>query len=205
MNKRINSLKYQIGVKKIALGPLLSKYDLGGVSREDLTGVLRGIDSSLTTADVAGIIQRINRKGQARLQVSEISRFFRKLPESYSADIEAIIQEITNEVKTKNLSLFEIFQTIDVDRSGDISLEEFEKLVKRLSPRMTKERIWWLFRRFDKNSNGSVSFEEFSGFFQQLERTDQRLLKLETSMREKALTLDILFKKYDDDNSGFIE
>lgn len=58
------------------------------------------------------------------------------------------------------------FQYFDRDSSGEIDVNEFEKLLRVLSPGATREQAEKGFRYIDDNDDGKIDFEEFLGWWQ---------------------------------------
>ena len=57
------------------------------------------------------------------------------------------------------------FETIDKDKSGTISLQEFATLVRKIDENLGDEQVYFLFRRFDEDGDALISSKEFMKFF----------------------------------------
>ncbi|KAI8970602.1 hypothetical protein BDB01DRAFT_814833 [Pilobolus umbonatus] len=84
--------------------------------------------------------------------------------------------------------LHTMFQTIDRDRSGSISVDELERtLVNGDMSHFNRETVRMLVNMFDSDHNGTINFQEFHGLWKYVEDWSQR------------------FRYFDRDNSGSID
>lgn len=60
----------------------------------------------------------------------------------------------------------ENFNFFDRDANGEIDVEEFEELLKVLSPTATEEQAKRGFELIDENNDGHIDFEEFLEWWQ---------------------------------------
>jgi len=69
-------------------------------------------------------------------------------------------------------SIEKIFQLIDVDNSGTISVEEAGKILLKLNNKLDKhygeDEVKAFFLALDKNNDGKLTLEEFKGAFNAL-------------------------------------
>ncbi|MFC7328750.1 EF-hand domain-containing protein [Marinactinospora rubrisoli] len=65
---------------------------------------------------------------------------------------------------TDNSAYAEIFDLVDTDDNGRISVEELRGLVERLGEPVSEERIDEALRVLDTSGDGLVSLEEFARF-----------------------------------------
>lgn len=67
-----------------------------------------------------------------------------------------------NNLSEKEIAEFrEIFNLVDADGSGQISHEEFRKLLETLNLRPTEDELVEMFDEVDGDGNGTIEFEEF--------------------------------------------
>lgn len=64
--------------------------------------------------------------------------------------------------------LLEVFQQIDRDSSGYLTVEELNQYIRALDPQFTIEQIGKMLKRADTNSDNLVSYPEFAELFSQL-------------------------------------
>ena len=57
--------------------------------------------------------------------------------------------------------LAQIFNEIDIDKNGVLTIEEFKKVAENSSNSITEEDAEKLFHRWDTNKNGVIEFDEF--------------------------------------------
>ena len=71
-----------------------------------------------------------------------------------------------DEKMTKNsLSLQQVYDAYDVDKSGDMTLKEFARIIKKLDDSLSDEEVKTAFLVIDTSENRSISFEEFNRYF----------------------------------------
>jgi len=64
--------------------------------------------------------------------------------------------------------LLAVFNLIDADGSGQVSLEELQAYMSGIDAKFTPTQVQEMFRRADANSDGQVSYEEFCDVFRHL-------------------------------------
>ena len=72
--------------------------------------------------------------------------------------------------RTDFQDIYIVFELMDTDGSGGISLDELETFIHKLNPNFTDEQIAEMFRRADNISvaDNIISYEEFCLLFEQL-------------------------------------
>lgn len=74
---------------------------------------------------------------------------------------QAALQFIASQLSEDEISdLIDIFNSIDKNGDGEISLQEFKESVNSLSPQTAKE-IEAIFKKVDSDRNGSINYTEF--------------------------------------------
>lgn len=91
--------------------------------------------------------------------------------------------EVTNEAEN-------LFNDMDLNRSGTIQLSDFEQLMARFG--VKAERAKTIFSKLDLKANHEIHFSEFLAAYQQM-----ALLRDEASLKRA-------FDAFDTDNSGFV-
>ena len=79
-----------------------------------------------------------------------------------------------------------LFDRFDVDRSGNISYDEFTDALVAFGYRLSPPFVQLLFRTYDKRAQNAISFDLF----------------VQACISLKRMT--DVFKKYDDDRDGYI-
>ena len=54
-----------------------------------------------------------------------------------------------------------IFKEFDINKSGALTIDEFNLLLVKLAIQVDRKYVLALFKRFDTNNNGVIDFDEF--------------------------------------------
>jgi Ca2+-binding EF-hand superfamily protein len=57
-----------------------------------------------------------------------------------------------------------IFKDFDINKSGALTVDEFNLMLIKLAIQVDRKYAQALFNRFDTNGNGSIDFEEFASW-----------------------------------------
>jgi len=71
-------------------------------------------------------------------------------------------------------ALREIFDLIDEDDSGSISLDEIRVMLKKLNRSVSEEEIQGVMKSLDIDDSSAVDFEEFKNIFEMSDETRER-------------------------------
>jgi calmodulin len=75
-----------------------------------------------------------------------------------SGSASTVYVALTDEQKS---DLREIFELVDLDRSGSISNEELHQLMRMLGMQVTMEDVTVMVSEIDENNDGAIQFDEF--------------------------------------------
>ena len=73
-----------------------------------------------------------------------------------------LFASIVDSLKRNKMSFKQAFDTLDVDKSGIISRNEFGDFIRKINVNFSQDEIESLFLVLDKNNNGTINREEFS-------------------------------------------
>jgi Ca2+-binding EF-hand superfamily protein len=79
--------------------------------------------------------------------------------------------------------LREVFDLVDVDRSGSISAAELERLLKMLAIKSTKQEVDTMIAEVDSNRNGTIDFDEFVSIMTKKVNVDYSKKEIERSFK----------------------
>lgn len=79
------------------------------------------------------------------------------------------------------------FQSIDVDRTGTVSLNEFRVALQRCGVASTRAAVDRILQTIDEDNNGSLDIEEFAGFFDEI----QEMLVYDADLQVSNMLSDI--------------
>jgi len=83
-------------------------------------------------------------------------RLFKKAVKAYS---------LTHKRGFSNADLTKAFQDADLDRSGDLGLDEVRKLMHAMDPTIEEKDIVELMKFIDVDEDGKINFQEFKQLF----------------------------------------
>lgn len=114
----------------------------GSLTRTEIMDALEVLGRGISPKDRRNLLERIDDKG-----VVSRDRFIEWMSEREDLDVIADLREI--------------FNLIDVDRSGHLSFEEFTQMIRCLNPNSSDAEITRMVKAADKDGNGEIDFEEF--------------------------------------------
>jgi Ca2+-binding EF-hand superfamily protein len=76
-------------------------------------------------------------------------------------ELEHYAENLRREVVNTNSNLNDLFQVLDVEAKGSVSVNDFRELLKKYSIQPTINDLKSLVKRFDLNKDGKVSYSEF--------------------------------------------
>jgi Ca2+-binding EF-hand superfamily protein len=63
------------------------------------------------------------------------------------------------------LTLYKTFSAYDTDKSGELTIDEFEKIMKRLDSTFTHEEIVGVFDYLDTDKSKTIEFDELNSYY----------------------------------------
>lgn len=63
------------------------------------------------------------------------------------------------------MTLYKVFSAYDVDSSGELTIEEFEKIMKRLDNTFTHDEIQAVFEFIDVDHSKTIEFDELNSYY----------------------------------------
>lgn len=86
---------------------------------------------------------------------------YRQKMSKFSDQINKMLVSLTRQIFNKGISIRELFNIIDVDQSGELTLDEFQILIRKISSKIDREMGEKLFNSFDTDNSNSISLKEF--------------------------------------------
>jgi Ca2+-binding EF-hand superfamily protein len=104
----------------------------------------------------------------------------------------------------------QIFNEMDVDRSGTLNVKEFRNAIRQLQLGLTSKEIDQVMRRIDQNQDGVVDYQEFVGVLglnqgynrRMAERANNKLAELKERMTTYLVSHSDAYRKFDSSNVG---
>lgn len=68
-------------------------------------------------------------------------------------------------LSSKKLTLYKTFSAYDTDKSGELTINEFEKIIKRLDSSFKEEEIQAVFDFIDTDRSKTIEFDELNSYY----------------------------------------
>ena len=111
------------------------------------------------------LIKYMNVNGDGVISLKEFTQFFYNLEtklkpkeEAKELSLEEVFSSILAVLKERHLTLLEVFEQLDVNQNGYISLEEFVNLLQTIGYVITEAKAGDLFRKEEPNFDGKISY-----------------------------------------------
>ena len=114
----------------------------GTLTRNEITEALEVLGKSISPQDRQNLLDRTSDRG-----IVTKDSFIEWMSQRQDIDLIADLREI--------------FDLIDVDRSGHLDFEEFTQVIRCLNPDASDAEIRQAVQKADKDGNGEIDFEEF--------------------------------------------
>ena len=66
---------------------------------------------------------------------------------------------------SKNLTLYKTFYAYDTDKNGQLALDQFQKIIKRLDTSFTDDEIRTIFQIIDNDHSQTIEFGELNSYY----------------------------------------
>eukprot|EP00008_Paramoeba_atlantica_P006108 CAMPEP_0201485964 /NCGR_PEP_ID=MMETSP0151_2-20130828/10027_1 /ASSEMBLY_ACC=CAM_ASM_000257 /TAXON_ID=200890 /ORGANISM="Paramoeba atlantica, Strain 621/1 / CCAP 1560/9" /LENGTH=203 /DNA_ID=CAMNT_0047870319 /DNA_START=146 /DNA_END=757 /DNA_ORIENTATION=+ len=96
-----------------------------------------------------------------------------------------------------------MFEKYDKDNSGSIDEHEFRELTQELGYHLNEKQMKWAMSHIDHSGDGNIEYEEFMKWWRKEDRVKHLQLSDEAIFFRAEANL--LFKEFDDDNSGALD
>ena len=153
----------------------------GSVSKEELTAGLRRLPKckSLTDEDVRTLVASLDADGNGEVSLPEFIAFIdRHAPSSRvdagtADDVVQRVRLVFRRAEQEGLGPEKLFEHVDADRSGSLSLSEMQDVLLKLPhfKGVGAEDLKVFMKRVDRDGNGTISLAEFSSFVRDEPRT----------------------------------
>jgi Ca2+-binding EF-hand superfamily protein len=183
-------------------------YNTGNVTYEQFHKGLEKIGVYYTFDELLPIFPSYDPEGTGKVDYIEFSKYLfnSKVPKPHQRKITVeelrletaellnyIRRTLAGRAGNGLISLRRIFNIIDKDRSGTISIAEFSSIMREFKIELSCQQINNIFKIFDLNRDGSLSYEEF------MTGIRGRMNEFRIFLVNKA------FDKFDPDNTGFAD
>jgi len=136
----------------------------GFISVEDFEQVLDEENFRISKEDMSSLLGAMDTAGTGFVDYKEFINFFQKDANEYKAveyaGITPILR-ILREFAQKHSELRHTFRRFDEDKSGSISVSEFQRALSMIHVEIHPTELSELIKTFDSNGDGVVNYEEF--------------------------------------------
>ena len=126
--------------------PIIQSYDSEGFGKIDYVDFTKVIYDN----PVPKPHQRKLTQEELIMETSELLEYFKKV--------------LTGRAGNGLITLRRIFNIVDRDKSGQVSIAEFSEIMKELKIDLSNEQINLIFKVFDINRDGTLLYEEFISY-----------------------------------------
>jgi len=138
------------------LEAIFAMIDLDGkglIGSEEVLRMFHSLDIQVSPQHIDGFLVRHDADGDGKISGDEFAAMFTELATlPYSSH--ALKDEQAHHLK-------EVFDSLDINRDGHLSLSEIEGAFVQLNRQPSRQQLTWLMTKYDGNSDGQISEDEF--------------------------------------------
>jgi len=201
----------------------LTEYEMLQSLEKDLFKIPPQIKDPDIIELISGILQNPKGKGWSLSKVINSSLIRRlRIAEGMTSkstindldyNAKLILMGLAGTIKRNKLDLEELFKKFDSSGDMSIELDEFEKLLRVLDPKLSEIQIQRVFNLMDHDGSGSISFEELkelmglnvgkteNGFVENKDmeaKIKKMMYVLRETINRNGLNINAIFSRYDD-------
>lgn len=202
-NNKISDEAYVIKAMKF-----FDIYSTGTVTYSQFHQALERIGVYYTIDELLEVMQSYDPEGRGKIDYVEFSKYLYNsvVPKAHQRKLTAeelrmetwelldyFRHKLAGRAGNGLISLRRVFNIIDQDKNGQISIAEFSSIMREFKIELSREQINLIFKIFDLNKDGTLSYDEF-------------LAGVRGRMNEIRIdAVNSAFDRLDKDNQGFIE
>lgn len=123
--------------------------------------------------------------------------------------VDWVLGRIASSVHRAGFNAAELFNKVDLDRSGRLSYEELERVIISFEPSLSTTEKNMVFRRFDKDGTMDIDIREFcatldSAHGSSITMVSDQLRNLGDKFKLRGLSFGDAFRAFDFDGDGFL-
>ncbi|CAD8110614.1 unnamed protein product [Paramecium sonneborni] len=211
-NLILRHIQILIQIRKFYFEEQFQLFDInleGTINQHQFFVFIQRVDPSLNDQEIINLFNLLDEENQHKLtqdkfkilfcndEIIEFKSLFKKFI--------SIFQDLVSQNKQK---IENIFNYYDVKKVGRLRFEEFAKLIQRVMPTLVKFEQAFIFAKFDHQNVNSISLEDIKKKVSPEQKvTDKIVLKkiqldIIKKLRQKQLTNEFIFKKYNQSRSN---
>jgi Ca2+-binding EF-hand superfamily protein len=175
------------------------------ISYDDMVNAMNSLSMKVEPKVISELFRMSDVTGDGKISNSEFVYIFKKFNKvsyersedthlDWKYDVMAKLDKVS---KSKDISLEEIFNSLDTDLDGKIAVNELNELFETLGVRLESKEFEKLFYAIDTNRSGFIGFTEFLAYVNRSKRESERVHRAKIiqtrkrqNMSESSLGLD---------------
>ncbi|EQC38947.1 hypothetical protein SDRG_03902 [Saprolegnia diclina VS20] len=152
-DKHSHKDKYEEELERREIGAIFELFDRdvsGSISRNEMQTLLQAISSDMTMDQINRIMIELDENHTGEVQFEAFYNWCRSRIHEHSSSF------------SKHELIHEVFNMIDTDRSGFITVDEFISIFSKLGQSLDHDDVRELIYQMDSNDDGKIDLEEFS-------------------------------------------
>jgi Ca2+-binding EF-hand superfamily protein len=140
------------------------------VSENEMAMILTSLNKNVKREQVAHIFSMADINGDGQITFDEFYNLFKqsikdldKLEVRAQATelnwMQKLVMEMESSIRENKMSLLDVFQIIDEDKSGYIDIEEFNKLLSNMGVKVNLQDTELMFKQIDLKNTGMISYD----------------------------------------------
>ena len=132
--------------------------------------ILTSLNKNVKREQVAHIFSMADINGDGQITFDEFYNLFKqsikdldKLEVRAQATelnwMQKLVMEMESSIRENKMSLLDVFQIIDEDKSGYIDIEEFNKLLSNMGVKVNLQDTELMFKQIDLKNTGMISYD----------------------------------------------
>jgi Ca2+-binding EF-hand superfamily protein len=128
------------------------------IRRPQLDGVMKDLSAQLPKEDLDVLFKWMDRDGNGSIDFQEFATVI--LLPLFGTDLERDARSSDPAAALED-SVTSLFNILDVDKDGLVTLQEFQVVLTRVFPLWNPDSLVPLFREIDKQESGTIDLDEF--------------------------------------------
>ncbi|CAG9322011.1 unnamed protein product [Blepharisma stoltei] len=119
------------------------------------------------------------------------------------------LNQVKDYIKTRNMTLKQVFSKFDSDMSNSVSPQEFQYAMQSINVNMPPKEMQKLINELDIHKDGVISLTEFEGLFPEIAQEEKHMTRLLFQIRSSIVTHNLdtktIFSMKDREFLGYIQ
>ncbi len=139
-------------------------FDKRDVSQSNFKYCLEKILPSITREEISLLFQEFQVSGAEKANYDLLLGRLNVLRKKRKV-LNDILEQVLDNVESKDNTLFDFFEEADKDKSGDLSKKEFLSILDKIGIYYDEDQMEDLFFFLDTNGNGEINYKELNTYF----------------------------------------